>query len=1347
MSSIFRLFVLLQLFAATALPAQSYVPPDLQDWQQWVLQDQEFRTCPFYFNRRATERADFVCAWPGELELSATASGGRFSQSWTVYAEEQWVALPGGVEYWPEQVVANDRAVEVVARGNVPSVRLTPGSYRLGGEFGWDQRPGVLPIPAASGLVSLTVDGRQVERPEIAKNGVYLGERKRTTRTVDSVTTTLHRLIADEVPTRLITRLQIDVSGGVREEAFESILPSGFVPLDIDSQLPAKLESDGNLRLQVRPGRWTIFVSARGPGVVNALSLQPPGANMPASEIWSYQSNDRLRVTAAEGLPPVDPRQVQVPQNWNNYPAFRVEAGGALTIVERSRGIVSASNELQLSRTMWLDFDGSGYVVLDRIGGQMQSDWRLDMQRPYALLSATEGGENLLITGGRDEGLTGVEVRRTAVDLQALGRSETRGEMPASGWDSRFAEVRATLHLPPGHKLLAAPGVDVARGSWVSQWQLLDFFLVLIITIAVMRLMGAGAAVIAGLAMVLSVHEMFAPGWLWLNLLVAIALMRVAPAGRLRQLVSSYQVLSAVALVIMLVPFIASQLRIALYPQLEPQYNEYQLYDYGVPATVAVEQESNLMEQAAKMRRSSDAVTQAGALLQVPMTDASKARDFARYAPNAIVQAGPGIPSWQWNSYSLSWTGPLDAAQTMRLIVLPRWLVSTLRFAAVLLLLLFAAVLAAEVFKKRWSLPGGLALGRGGAASALAVTMMLMMFGISAPAEADIPDATLLQQLKDRLLEPPDCAPRCAEIVAADVDIAANAIAMTLRIDALEEVAVPLPGSADGWHPDAVRTPAAASQRVFRGADGMLWVKVAAGSNTLTLRGAVPAADSLEIPFPTAPRVIRVNGNGWEIAGIKDRRLLSGSLQLTRLQTDADGDPQVRWESSRFPAFASIERTVELDLDWRVTTTVSRIAPMQGAVTLDVPLIEGESIVSGDFTVSEGRVLVSMSPQQHVVTWTSNLPRRSPLTLTANDGASWKEVWRFAVGNIWNAEFAGIPESDAGNTGGDVRIAEFHPRAGESLTLDATRPAAVSGSTLAFDAVNLAVTHGRRSSDAVLRLNYRSTSGAQHVIQLPTDAEVTAVAIDNQAQTLRAEGGALTVPILPGEHSIQIDWRKSGEMSLFTATPNVDIGAPASNITMSLTRPNDRWLLGTKGPELGPAVLYWSELAALILFAMILGRVGLAPLTSRHWLLLGIGFSTFSWAALGIVAVWLLACGAREKWQPDVNWWRFNLIQVGIGGLTIIALLFIVTTLPAGLLGTPDMQVAGNNSYGNVLGWFADRSMSNLPVATAITAPLWVYKALILAWALWLSFALLRWLPWVWQCFSSHGFWRSRTSA
>mgnify|MGYP001544630644 CR=1 FL=1 len=36
-----------------------------------------------------------------------------------------------------------------------------------------------------------------------------------------------------------------------------------------------------------------------------------------------------------------------------------------------------------------------------------------------------------------------------------------------------------------------------------------------------------------------------------------------------------------------------------------------------------------------------------------------------------------------------------------------------------------------------------------------------------------------------------------------------------------------------------------------------------------------------------------------------------------------------------------------------------------------------------------------------------------------------------------------------------------------------------------------------------------------------------------------------------------------------------------------------------------------------------------------------------------------------------------------------------------------------------------------------------IAPVLILAWALWLSFALVRWLPWVWKCFSSDGFWRT----
>ena len=167
----------------------------------------------------------------------------------------------------------------------------------------------------------------------------------------------------------------------------------------------------------------------------------------------------------------------------------------------------------------------------------------------------------------------------------------------------------------------------------------------------------------------------------------------------------------------------------------------------------------------------------------------------------------------------------------------------------------------------------------------------------------------------------------------------------------------------------------------------------------------------------------------------------------------------------------------------------------------------------------------------------------------------------------------------------------------------------------------------------------------------------------------------------------------------------------------------------------------------LIVFALILGRVELTPLRARHWLLLGLGFSTFSWPVLGMIVAWLLITGARATWTGVTAWWRFNLLQVMVAGATIVALIAIVSSLPIGLLGTPDMHVTGNGSYGNSLKWFADSSQSVLPTASAWTLPLWVYKTLILGWALWLSFALIRWLPWVWRCFSSEGYWRARTRA
>lgn len=1359
-STIRRMFLWSLLLAVPAAAADEvYVPDALAGWEDWVLEGKAYRRCPFFFDRAGRASQDFVCAWPGTLEVDVEAGGGRFSQRFSVVAGDAWLPLPGNATYWPEQVTANGSPVTVVEHDGVPSVWVAAGSYRLTGRFRWDDRPGMLPVPPQSGLVALTVDGRRVASPEVERNGVFLGERRRTTESRDAVDADVYRLVADAVPTRLVTRLEIDVSGSVREVLFGSLLPDGFVPVALDSALPARLEQDGRLRVQVRPGRWTVSLTARAPEVLNALTLPAAGANLPADEVWSYQSNDRLRVTAVEGLPPVDPARAGVPGEWQQLPAFRLQPGDMLTILERSRGLVAADNQLDLERSMWLDFDGGGFTVRDAVGGILRADWRLDMQPPYGLGSATEGGEDLLVTRGAGEGDTGVELRATDLDLVAIGRIATRGEMPVSGWDARFDRVSATLYLPPGHKLLAAPGVDNARGSWAGQWELLDFFLVLIITIAVYRLFGRVAGVVALAALILSYHEFGAPAWLWLNLLIAVALTRVAPAGRLKTTVQAYLGVSALALVLALVPFVAGQLRVAIYPQLEPQVGVWQYGDaedattlnYVRPASppareIADEKKLRRESGVVSLQQeavASDSAESTGQEIVVTAMRPAEPQNFARYAPNAIVQAGPGIPSWQWNANRLEWNGPVEAAQTQRLWILPRWGVTLLRFIEVLLLLAFAGVFAAEIAKKEWRLPGGIRLGHA-AGSVLATGLgSLLLLAASPPAAAQTPDPELLRELGQRLLAPPDCAPRCAEIARADITVGAEQVALALTIDALEAVAVPLPGTAGGWRPDAVVLESGQAE-VLRGADQALWLRVPAGRSELRVRGSVAGTDSVEIAFPSPPRVVEVRAEGWFVGGVKDRRLLSGSLQLTRLATEEGGDAQPGWEANRFPPFVRVSRFVELGLDWRVTTTVTRVAPATGAITLSLPLVEGESVLTPDMNVADGRMQIAMSPDQRRVSWESSLPRRSPLALESEAGAPWVDVWRVAVGSIWHAEFDGVPETETGARGRGVRIAEFNPRGGETLSIVATRPEAVDGSTLAFDAVQLAVDQGARSRTSSLRLQYRSTRGAQHVMQLPPDADVTEVMLDGAVEPLRADAGKLTLPILPGEHTIDIRWNQDVGAGLVTATPAVDIAAPASNLRLNLALPESRWLLGTSGPRLGPAVLYWSELAVLVLLAVILGRIDWTPLRTHHWLLLGLGFSTFNWPVLGVVAAWLLVVGARDRWRFDGPWWRYNLQQLLVVLLTVAALLAIVASLPVGLLGTPDMHVTGNDSRGNALSWFADQSAAAMPVANTLSVPMWIYKALILGWALWLSFALLRWLPWTWQCFARDGFFRAR---
>ena len=71
------------------------------------------------------------------------------------------------------------------------------------------------------------------------------------------------------------------------------------------------------------------------------------------------------------------------------------------------------------------------------------------------------------------------------------------------------------------------------------------------------------------------------------------------------------------------------------------------------------------------------------------------------------------------------------------------------------------------------------------------------------------------------------------------------------------------------------------------------------------------------------------------------------------------------------------------------------------------------------------------------------------------------------------------------------------------------------------------------------------------------------------------------------------------------------------------------------------------------------------------------------------------------------------------------------------------MQIEGNGSSAYLLNWYLDRVSEQYPRATIISVPLFVYRALMMTWALWLAYSLLKWIAWAWDAVSRGGLWRS----
>ncbi len=1338
--------------------APEAVPEPLKPWIDWVLHDLEDFGCPALFNDPGARR----CAWPSVVELALEDGGGTFDQSWVI-DREGVVALPGDRRHWPQDIEVDGQPAAVGEQGGRPAVRLASGQHRVTGRFLWDALPDTLALPPDSGRVVLRIQGETQTMPDLRPDGRLWLKTRDAGRAADRLDIQVFRRLTDEVPVQITTRVELEVSGQERELVLSGSLPGKTLPLRLASALPARIEAGGALRLKLRPGRWGVEVEARYPEDTTAFTLAEPESPWPAREVWVFDARPQLRLVEPEGVPAVDPTQTRLPEDWKGLPAYRMSPGDTLTLKRVRRGDPEPEpDRLRLKRDLWLDFDGGGYTVADAITGSMTRAWRLTAGERLLLGRVAVDGVPALITALPGSPSPGVEVRRGALDLDARSRLEgDLRSLPAVGWDQDFQEVSATLHLPPGWRLISAGGMDDATTTWLLRWTLLDLFLVLLAGLAIGHLWGPAAGFLGLAALGLTWQEPGAPTLVWLFLCAATALVRVLPEGRWSWLARTCRWGAFGVLAVIALPFMVDQVRLGLYPQLERPGPLATANGGALSGTAALfeaapegdmaevlrkgplsESPSTPRPAAAPPARPAAPAAAEEAVAAAPVTGERepKAASLAdEIDPKAKVQTGPGLPEWRWTEVALDWRGPVLRDQELYLLLIPPWGNLVMNLAGVLLLALLAGLLIRDR-------PRGSGGTRGGTATAVAILIFsgLIYAGLGSwppDARADFPDPKLLEILKERLTAPPDCRTSCAEIPRAVIQITPTLVAIRLEIHGQQPVAVPLPVNAREWMPNEVLLDDGGGAPLLRAPDGGLWVRLGAGRHDVLVAGRPPRT-RLSLPLPLRPHRVELRAEGWDVAGIREDGVPESQLQFTR-QGTALPDP----EPGTLPGFARVDRLLRLGLDWRVETEVRRLSPPGQALVLEIPLLDGESVTSEGVRIRDGKVLVSLAAGAEASRWTSVIAEKRPeLELVAPETLDWTERWRAEVSPIWHLETRGLAVVHHQDPNGRW-LPEWRPWPGEALTLKLSRPGAVAGPTLTLKASRLSAEIGRRATDSTLMLTLESSQGGQHSLMLPEGAELLEVLIDGQSQAIRQEGRRIGLPLRPGERTIELRFRERRGIAFLFRTPELDLGARSTNHTLEARPGSDRWVLWVGGPRLGPAVLFWGLLAVVALVAAGLGRTRFTLLRFRHWFLLGIGLSQGSALGALLVAGWLLALGARKRIPADLAPLRFDALQVALVLLTALALGALFDAIHHGLLGTPEMQIAGNGSIASRLAWYQDQSDAQLPRAYVISVPLSVYRFAMLAWALWLAFALLRWLRWGFECFSAGGLWKPRKPA
>ena len=1312
------------------------IPEPLQPWLEWLKSKNPQLNCPPLHNDFDQRYKNY----PSILYLMAEKNRMTFRQEWEVYAKS-FIALPGSAEYWPQNVMINNRKGIVIKKNDLPFLYLSAGHYEIKGQIKYQQRPKSVSIPEQTSIIHLWLDKKRIlPVNRDAKNSVWFGDDNMIADLEkNSIRLRVYRKIQDNIPIYTTSIINMSVSGENRELLLGRFLLENNLAMEINSQLPVRLEKNGNLRIQAEPGTWTITLKSRQIEHLDSIRMQKLTADWPLEEIWVFEDNPNLRKVNIEGVVNIEPKQTNIPDEWKRYPVYLVKPDDIFQINEKLRGDFSNDPyRFSLNREFYLDFSGKGYTVIDNISGKTLQRMHFTANNQMEPGKITVNDQPQEITMNND-GEKGVELREGFLHMESVSRiPEKSFNMSAGGWKSDFENVRTILYLPPQWDVFHILGVTQISHSWIQKWNLWSLFVLLIIVVSVAKLAHPVWGIFSGVVLLLTYHDSIYIIVFFITIIIFISLLKVLPKIKIAKIMKSILNLIFLGFCIFLVNYSIIQFKMGLFPQLEYE----SVYQTRGLENMKLKSEYNEAYQPEPQLKQSSPP-----FVEMELDQSRKGTGLISRKPQMIYDAqaniltGPGKPNWMWNQTEFSFSGPVEKDHTISFLLIPPYIMRILHFVKVILLLLLVFKIFTLSLKNKEKLFKIFLLVK--KILIPAKTMIILIFFLWMPVSkrvyADFPPEYLLKEMEKNLLSKPVYFPNSAAMESGILELENDELFLSLIINSLEKVSFPLPVSDQSWEISDISVNNIKTGGIRKTEKNDLLIVLSEGRNIIRIN-SVLFRSSLQISFPFQVNNLKVYSKTWNISGLKNGTLPNRNLKLLRIKSIDNDKAQKFLLPDPIESLVMVTRRIEIHNEWQIITEIQRIAPRKGAINLRIPLLDGEMVNTKDIINENGFANVIMLEEQMDFSWDSYMDKSNLISLQAVKMKNVVEKWVVDVSSRWHLEVEGLKPIKQ-SYDGNAMLPVWRPRAGEKLKLKITKLDFVEGQTKTIEKMGLEHGPGVKINKNLLYFTVNSSKGDNYNINFPPNIVLKKVKIDGQEQIFSLEKNNLNIPLRPGTQDIEIEWQGNKNFQFFHRTPEIKLQTPATNTNIKIKIPQNRWILMTGGPLVGPAVLFWPILLTLILFAVILGRSKITFLKTYEWLFFFLGMSTIDQVGGFIFVIWIIFLCYKEQILKKLGKDYYNLIQVLVILLAVISLVSFIILIPKGLLSLPNMYIQGNGSTNTVFNWYQDRHGQEFPIGWMISVPIFVYRIIMLIWSLWLAVSLVRWIKKAWNLFNTGGLW------